>query len=267
MEHITRFAYKILPKPVLDVLGRAHILRKWRDRILRPGGKPLIATEQVKWGNGTFLFRSPLKLSVKAKRQGIESTLLRASLTLLAKLETKQITIIDVGANYGFVSLALHSNLGPDSRIYAFEPHPQVYKEFSNSIDANHFSGIVAENLAVGGIDSEIVLNLCNETANVLDIYNTESRQVRVMQTTLDNYAAENGINCDFVKIDVDGYEMNVLQGMTEMLVKTRPIIVIETNGERSILDWMQNKNYQLYDMKLDPLGPDIPPNVFCLPN
>jgi hypothetical protein len=70
------------------------------------------------------------------------------------------------------------------------------------------------------------------------------------------------------VKIDVDGIKLDILMGATELIKKLKPIFTVETNGYKKIIDFFHKLDYQILDMKLNPIqsGNQLPPNIFCIP-
>ncbi|MBC8883192.1 hypothetical protein H9X57_06595 [Flavobacterium piscinae] len=92
-------------------LGKSKFLRSIRNFILRPNNVDVIIDDLIKWEKGKFYFFASIKVVHKAKTKGIENKLLKNTIYLLTKNEISEPVILDVGANYGFISLALQSNL------------------------------------------------------------------------------------------------------------------------------------------------------------
>ena len=137
---LLKVLYTVLPKKAINALGKSIVLKEVRNKLLRPGNKEIIISEIVKWGNGKFVFFAPLKIAIKAKNNGIENKLLRNALKLLNDRRIKNPVILDIGANFGFVSLALQANLDSNTKIYSFEPHPEICSVFEKSIFFLNFS-------------------------------------------------------------------------------------------------------------------------------
>ena len=203
-------------------------------------------------------------VAVKAKNKGIENTLLKNSLLLMEKFSISTPTIIDVGANYGFISLALSSNLAKESSFFSFEPHPQLVDAFKKSLLKNNIKNIHIENVAVGDINSKIKINLLGQTSNILETGVNIVERIEVNQIVLDDFFRDNNIKPDYVKIDVDGYELNVLKGLQDTINKYKPIIVVETNDSEEVLQFLKNCNYKFLDLNLKEFE-GIPNNVFCI--
>ena len=203
-------------------------------------------------------------MAVKAKNKGIERKLLRNSLKLIKDNKIDIPVILDIGANYGFISLALQTNLNETTMIHSFEPHPAIFKTFQKSVFENKMNNITLNNVAIGSEDCDIVLNLYGQTSNILGSNENIKGKVTIEQINLDNYILVNNIQPNFIKIDVDGYEMNVLKGLRQTITKFKPIMVIETNDDYEVLNFLKECNYKLLDLDLNEFD-GMPNNVFCV--
>lgn len=264
MNIIVKFLYAVLPKSVIEVLGKSTVLKNVRDSVLRPNHNEVIIRENIIWGNGKFQFFAPIRMAVKAKNKGIESLLLRNSLKLIEDNKIDCPVILDIGANYGFLSLAFQTNLNERAIIHSFEPHPEIFKTFQKSISENGITNITLKNVAIGSEDCEIALNLYGQTSNILHSDQDIKGKAIIKQINLDNYLLANDIQPNFIKIDVDGYEMNVLNGLKQTIAKYKPIMVIETNDDYEILAFLKKCNYTLLDLNLKEFE-GIPNNIFCV--
>lgn len=265
MYKIIKLLYSYLPESFIIFLGKSKLLQSIRNSILRPSRKDVIVKEKVKWGIGEFYFYAPIKVAIKAKRLGIENTLLRNSIKLINRIQKPEYTVLDIGANYGFISLALQSNIEKDLKIIAFEPHPEICEVFKKSIDENRIANIQIENVAVGNEAKEVVLNLYDQTSNILETGHQSLKTISVQQISMDDYISSNQLVPDFIKIDVDGFELKILQGLKETILKHKPNMVVETNNDPEILNFFSSLNYQLYDLRMNSFT-EIPNNIFCIP-
>jgi len=264
MKKVITLLYAYLPKQWVFFLGNSKMLKFIRDSILRPNQKEVIVNELVTWGLGKFYFFAPIKVAVKAKSKGIESLLIKNSIKLLNENNLTNPTILDIGANYGFISLAFQSNLEKKTSIYSFEPHPEIVKVFKESVIKNKINNIVIENVAVGNINKSIMINLYRQTSNILDIGNNVVKRALINQIKLDDYLMERNIVPNFIKIDVDGYELEVLEGLKATIEKYKPIMVVETNENQDVLKYLKDCNYRLVNLNLNEFE-GIPNNVFCI--
>ena len=88
--------------------------------------------------------------------------------------------------------------------------------------------------------------------------------KVIVKQIRLDDYLIEHKIIPNYIKIDVDGYELQVLVGLEQTITKYNPLLVVETNDNLEILTFLKKINYQLFNLDLEEFT-EIPNNIFCI--
>ena len=139
----------------------------------------------------------------------------------------------DIGANIGSYSILASGVSG--SRTVAFEPVLKTFLQLRKNITINHLENrIKAYNMAVGAMIDTLFFTTSLDTVNhVISEYemkNTEDH-VEVNVNTLDNIIKEDGVPA-LIKIDVEGFETEVILGMEETLAsKTLKAIIIELNG------------------------------------
>lgn len=258
--------FELLPSKLKDILIKSNAFRFFRKRISGNKGNLREVTIDVIWNNNIqFKFCAPIKIAEKAKNRGIENTLLRNSLQLLD--HTTDAIVFDVGCNYGFLS-SVYALSAPVKKVYAFEPHPKVYKSFQKAISLNNLhEQIILNNLAIGAENTMLELFLYRTTSNTILRKNTNFQKHTVEQLTLDNFFKDNNIvRCDLIKIDVDGSEISVLQGAKQIILLYKPILIVETNDNTDIISFLSDLNYSVYDMKLQLLqAGKTAPNIFAI--
>lgn len=145
---------------------------------------------------------------------------------------------VDVGANYGLYSLvaALWS---PSIRVIAFEPLLPIFEGLQRNVALNGLAErIVCENIALANDSGIATLYLPASDGRDLESTGTlapNSWQVRqhaqplqVATMRFDDYEASHPARVDMIKIDVEDFEADVLQGMSGVLRRDRPFIVCE---------------------------------------
>lgn len=184
----------------------------------------------------------------------------------LKKMVPELTTIIDVGANSGqFTKVATH--LYPQAQIYTFEPLPNLYPVIKKKFGSN--PNIKTYNIALGNEDGTILFNKnkFGHTSSVLEISqenihftrkDNELEQIRVEIKKLDSLALPvDKTNLSLLKLDVQGYELEVLKGADET-IKAIGYIIIEANLEElysnqpsfnTINNYLQNKGFELMGM------------------
>lgn len=134
--------------------------------------------------------------------------------------------IIDVGANVGYVTrfLALRSQ----SYVTAYEPSLQNYACLEEN--TKDLENVTRMRLAVGASRSAATfLDNATVTSHIVRDDSRSKNLSRVEVVTIDESLIT---DVGLLKIDVEGYEMRVLEGAVNMISKHRPIVVIETKDE-----------------------------------
>ncbi|MGC1902480.1 MAG: FkbM family methyltransferase [Candidatus Acidiferrum sp.] len=153
-------------------------------------------------------------------------------LDLLKQTITPGAVVLDVGANVGVSAMMMARWCGPEGHIYAFEPSPNPKQLLTEHLRMNGLSDRVtvcptalsdAEGTTTffaSGISGKSALSGVN--------IGQSSEQVQVPVTTIDAYCQSKNIKPSLIKIDVEGFEFNVLNGARNTLKKFRPSILVE---------------------------------------
>lgn len=197
---------------------------------------------------------------------------------LKIKLNKKnEFIFFDVGANIGNYSKML-SEIYPECCIYAFEPNPKTYEILKRNIDKDNVR-IFNIGLGSNNINKKIYTykdDLQSEHASIYknhkDVISEELSKKEVVSMnsvikTLDSFCTENNVkNIDFIKIDTEGYEYEVLKGSKKFIEQNKiGIIQFEFNvsnilSRTFIKDFydLLSSRYNFYRVdteKLIPLG------------
>jgi FkbM family methyltransferase len=132
---------------------------------------------------------------------------------------------IDVGANTGFYSLLAHA-ANAKIQTWAFEPNPAVFEKLRHHVEINGMAGscqlyALAAGNATGSVKFQIP-----EDATMAHIAGPGEDGIEVPIRKLDDILPNEPV--DLVKIDVEGHEIGVLRGMTNILATSRPAIFFE---------------------------------------
>lgn len=128
-------------------------------------------------------------------------------------------TLIDVGANIGCVTAAGSLAVGETGHVFSVEPHPQTFKHLQKTIAINHCTNVTSLNIALGAKAG--IVNFTDERRkddNNCVALNADSG-IKVPCRTLTSLVNEHSISrIAVMKIDVEGFEMQVLQGAAAVL-------------------------------------------------
>ncbi len=148
---------------------------------------------------------------------------------------SSDVVFFDIGANVGFVSMLAASQAKKLNRsidIHCFEPNPHTLKKLTRHVQENGFSFHVI-NTALGSTTSSITMSFADEPGNsTLLSSHVESAETTgvVQMTTLDEYCRSSSVGPHIIKIDVEGFEPQVLKGAANTLKQYRPYLLVEVN-------------------------------------
>jgi len=142
-------------------------------------------------------------------------------------------TVLDVGGNIGSLTIAAAEHIGASGTVHTFEPSPKFFKIILANVACNEFSErVTTHQVALGASKDTVFLNeaVADDTTNHVAATGTA-----VPQNTLDSFTTSLS-HIDFLKIDVEGYELEVLKGAKETLRKTAVLYIefIPTQLERA---------------------------------
>lgn len=148
----------------------------------------------------------------------------------LDKYLSPGMTYIDVGANIGLYSLFVAKRVGSEY-VYAFEPQPNVYAKALENINKNNIKNIKIENIGLGKCNSVCKMHIDRDSAKSYikssESIHFEDSAIEVSIMSFDDYVMEKKIKkIDYIKIDVEGFEYEVLLGMQNTLKFLPPEII-----------------------------------------
>jgi FkbM family methyltransferase len=155
---------------------------------------------------------------------------------LLALLCDDDSRVLDIGANIGMTSLAF-SQICPRGQIAAIEPHPRAFQYLRRNVAEADSGNIKIFNFALGSRDGLALLqghpsNLaCSFIADNYKIPASDHFSHEITVKRLDQTFRELSLDrLDFMKVDVEGFELEVFAGAKETLATYRPIVFLEMN-------------------------------------
>lgn len=162
-------------------------------------------------------------------------------------------TVYDIGANMGFVSLSLSRRVGLTGTVVAFEPLPQNLRLLSANVAENGISNIQILEMAASNRCGEAVINLTDNVSTASLVWHSNDPSVSrytVKTAAIDELVRAGTIaEPSFVKIDVEGAEGLVLEGMRQTIATARPTIFVECSdiGRQTAWNLLRNIGYQCY--------------------
>ena len=202
----------------------------------------------------------------------------RAALRRLVKAGS---LVLDIGANIGAHTLSLAHFVGPAGQVMAFEPTDYAFRKLSRNLDLNPelAARVTARHCFLTGADAESVPSdiysswpLAREDGLHAKHLGREMRTEAARARSIDSVLAEHaGQPVQLVKLDVDGFECDVLRGAGNMLSTMRPVFVMELAPyvlvERGtsldeLLSFFIPNGYRLYDERTEKPLPSSAPEL-----
>jgi len=158
-------------------------------------------------------------------------------------------TVLDIGAHQGYYTLLASKLVGPAGRVIAFEPSSREQKALRLNLILNRCRNVTVQRLALGSEEKETTLYVatgwrtgCNSLKPPAIPDETSTMRVRVAR--LDDWLERLKVaQVDFIKLDVEGAELDVLRGAARLLDrKPRPVIIAEVQDVRT-LPWGYRAN------------------------
>ena len=218
---------------------------------------PLIV--RLPWG-GFWICRN----NVMGKNILLKNTFLEGEWKFVSQYLKEKMTFFDVGANEGFYTLLASKKIGKMGQIISFEPSERELNRLKLHLKFNRCENVTVEPVALSDMQQSSELFVCmgQETGcNSLrppDV-SDDINKVKVCISTLDIYAYQHNLeNMDFIKVDIEGAELNFLKGATKCIDRFRPIILCEISDIRTspwgykaqeIFDFLERMGYIFHNI------------------
>lgn len=155
-------------------------------------------------------------------------------------------TFVDVGANIGTYSLALSARF---KTVLAFEPHPVVNQVLTLNKGINGFDNLNIQPYGLSNIDTQAKLyepakNIGGSSLEYQDSGSNYTVKIKHASTAINKL---NGSKVSFIKMDVEGHELMVMQGLKELLIEDQPVVAFEANNldrNEQLLELMKSAGY-----------------------
>lgn len=171
----------------------------------------------------------------------LQDTFENAEYAFVEKFLQPGMTVLDIGANQGFYTLLSSRKVGTHGKVYAFEPSPRELRRLKLHLWLNRCKNVQVSALALGAAHGSAELHVVLGTESGCNSLRTPdvsqpTRLVPVPVERLDDVLkAREIVTVDFVKLDVEGAELSVLQGARELLQRSpRPVILAEVQDLRT---------------------------------
>lgn len=167
-------------------------------------------------------------------------------------------TILDVGTNIGGTVLSFACAVGESGKVYGFEPDPLNYKRCLHNLRLNSFKNIEVLNAGLGNEKAKLKLEVRtpeNRGGNRIAGSSSPVGEFSVIDVvTMNDFVKEKNISkVDLIKIDVEGFELKVLEGGRRVLQNSKPVLFIELddnnlkdqgNSAKELISFLKDLGY-----------------------
>ncbi|WP_162628793.1 FkbM family methyltransferase [Marinobacter bohaiensis] len=160
--------------------------------------------------------------------------------TRLSRFITKNSWVIDIGANVGHYTRKF-SEIAKNGRVFAFEPHPVTFSFLAGNVaDLNN---VTLVNAAISDCFSLTGITVPNDNYYQAHLSNTSKNKV----ITLHPNSFQFSDTIDFIKIDAEGHEPKIVDALSDIITKDRPVLMIELNT-KFLEEWCKSNDYTFTD-------------------
>ncbi|XOB42191.1 MAG: FkbM family methyltransferase [Candidatus Nealsonbacteria bacterium] len=250
LKFLTKIIVNQKVKGFLEKINLYYYLKSgYRSFIILLGKRGLKL--KVQDARARMIVSNPNELSIYQSLDG-EKTLLQK---FLNRINNKTV-FYDIGANIGMYSLCAAKYKVCPKFIYCWEPEPFNFKRLKENIDLNDIKNITAFPVALGS--ENVVLELwtdAKEPGSLTPSFTRKSsKSISVQVVRGDDWVLEKRLYLpSIIKIDVEGYELNVLKSFKKTISKSKPIIFLEIHPfflknlgikKEQVLNFLYGLNY-----------------------
>ena len=226
-------------------------------------GKPIRIKAKTFWGED-MLVVIPEVVSLNIFRYGFyEEGLTR----ILLEHMKRDMTFFDIGAHFGYFSLLASYLVGDRGQVHAFEPTWSTFDILRINVSTK--TNVFINNNAVFSGEEIVSINDYGDKYSAFNsiytgnlsphiIEKIQTKRYRVQALSVDEYVSRRRLAPDFIKIDAESAEYDILQGMEMTIEEYRPRISLEVgdmNGKdgtssRKLIKYLRKKGYKPYEYR-----------------
>jgi FkbM family methyltransferase len=152
---------------------------------------------------------------------------------------------LDIGANVGHYTLRLSALVGPQGRVFAFEPIPDTFELLTANVRLSPYQNVTLFNVAVSDesqtVGMAVPRGLTGLDGHYFAHITQEPTDREVFCLAIDSLQLRCRVK--LVKVDVEGHELLVLHGMKDLIARDHPILVVESSSTAPA-DFLRNFGY-----------------------
>lgn len=216
---------------------------RWLKTVLGNGAVLWGRNQSGHGGRGVYIFRENLEPEI----------------SLLGEWIGPESVFVDVGANTGLYTVYAACQMAGRGTVVSVEPNPEMFSVLNRNVRANGLKNVLTKNLCLGDHTGPATLweNFKKPNSYSLLQRDTNANALTVSVQRLDDLVKEENITrLDYLKLDVEGTEEQVLAGGSKSLEKFRPVVQLETTVQDVHWPLPRYSAFQL-EKRSSPLSPN----------
>ncbi|MBI2730579.1 MAG: FkbM family methyltransferase [Sphingobacteriales bacterium] len=187
----------------------------------------------------------------------------KPAVMVLKKIIQPDSVFFDIGANSGYYSL-IAANKAIHGKVYSFEPATRHFQKLLDNIHLNKLSNIKVFNTGIGNKNEKAIFYLSSDEnsgmSGLRPAENFSGKTALIEVVRLDDFSETASISSvDIIKIDIEGAELNALEGMEKIILKYKPVFFIEMIGNQlhlynktiaDVFEWLTARGYSAFDIE-----------------
>lgn len=160
-------------------------------------------------------------------------------------------TVFDVGANFGGISVAMSRTVGPRGAVCAFEANPAIAARCQTALNESGCGNSQVYHAAIYSRSREsISLYLSDNMVADSIHYKVSDRTIDVPTLALDDFVDQTKLVPQFVKMDIEGAEIDALEGFEKTIRAYQPVLVLEQiRTDNQCLEFLRKHGYSAFDL------------------
>jgi len=194
---------------------------------------------------------------------------------MILKYMKHGMTFFDIGAHFGYFTLLGSYIVGDKGQVHAFEPTTITFKVLN--LNVLEKSNVILNNLAVSSKSKTVLMNdyrmrysafnsiYCARLPNNI-VSKIKPQKHEIQAISIDEYVKNNSLRPDFIKIDAESSEYEILLGMKNTIDNFHPLITIEVGDmdiegvfkSKELIEFLKDMGYQPYEYADGEITPHI---------
>ncbi|HWZ47457.1 MAG TPA: FkbM family methyltransferase [Herbaspirillum sp.] len=168
---------------------------------------------------------------------------------------------IDVGANVGRYTLKMSALVGPSGHVIAFEPLTRVFDLLTHFVEKGQYRNVTLLNAAAAEQSDLIDISPDFAPLNTAYIFDTNTR-TSILKPANQMRESKMGLRIDalglphriaLIKVDVEGFELAVCKGMSELIRRDHPVLIVEDHDTNTgVTEFLQQFGYETRRLSAD---------------